>query len=76
MRMIKQRIFPLCLMLSFLLGCHRGYIALWKYGEANPAEVFPYPVSSLPTADQKALAQGIPISDELALAAILEDFLS
>ena len=41
--------------LTFLLGVHDGYIALWKEGSPEPAEVFPYKASLLPEADQKRL---------------------
>lgn len=73
---MNQRKLAIIIMLSFLLGCHRGYIALWKEGHPEPVEVFPYKVTSLPPADQQALTEGIEIHDEQQLHSILEDFLS
>jgi len=61
---------------TLFLGCHEGYIALWKTGAAEPEQRYPYRVSSLPPADQTALEQGIPITDPMELAQRLEDFLS
>jgi hypothetical protein len=58
------------------LGIRDGYIALWKYGDPTPLQVFPCRVEMLPLADQKALAQGIHISSEQELSQLLEDYLS
>jgi hypothetical protein len=64
----------LCAM--FLLGNHKGYLALWKEGSPEPYQVFPVAVSSLPAADQTALEAGIPARSETELSSLLEDFLS
>ena len=64
------------LFLAFLLGSYNGYVALWQSGCPEPAEIYPYPVSLLPPADQAALEQGIPAADSLELAQLLEDYLS
>lgn len=74
---MKQKKFVcLGLILGFLLGCHNGYIALWKDGHSSPMRVFPYRVALLPTPDQQALRRGIVVADETELAHLLEDYLS
>lgn len=62
--------------LTFLLGVHDGYIALWKEGSPKPAEVFPYKASLLPEADQKRLEKGIRIESKKDLLELMEDYLS
>ena len=62
--------------LTFLLGVHDGYIALWKEGSPEPAEVFPYKASLLPEADQKRLEKGIRIESKKDLLELMEDYLS
>lgn len=64
------------ILLTFLLGSHKGYIALWEVGIKYPLEVFPYRVTSLPPEDQKALTEGIPIENQHDLTVLLEDYLS
>ena len=64
------------LLIGLLLGCYRGYIALWEAGNTTPLAVYPYPLSILPPADQKLLAEGIPLRSEQELAQRLEDYLS
>jgi len=64
------------LVLLFLLGNHNGYIALWETGSADPMQVFPVAVSSLPPDDQEALDHRIPIENTQALNQLLEDYLS
>lgn len=66
----------LALLLSFLLGSYKGYIALWVDEDKDPVRVFPYKVSSLPQADRKLLEQGIHIGSESELGRLLEDYLS
>ena len=69
--------FPAVLLTAiFLLGTHKGYLALWKEDRADPFQIFPVKVSSLPEADQVALASGIPARSETELSSLLEDFLS
>ena len=62
--------------LTFLLGVHDGYIALWKEGSPEPAEVFPYKASLLPEADQTRLEKGIRIESKKDLLELMEDYLS
>lgn len=64
------------LFLSFLLGVHNGYIALWEGEDPEPKQVFPYAVTIFPEADQAALEKGIPLRDRAQLTKCLEDFLS
>ncbi len=62
--------------LGYLLGCYKGYVALWKDGKSEPAQIFPCIVDTLPEADQTALLEGIRARSELELNMILEDYLS
>jgi len=71
-----RKLFSCFLLLSLLLGCHKGYVALFQAGSSEPMQIFPYPVTSLPQADQLALSQGIPIQNQTELARLMEDFLS
>ena len=73
---IKKGYLYLSLFLTFILGSHNGYIALWQDGAAEPVKVFPYSVASLPSADQKALEEGIRIDNKTDLIKLLEDYLS
>ena len=65
-----------CLLLCWVLGCHKGYVALFAPGEPLPLEVYPYKAEMFPDADQKALQRGIPVKDEAELSRLLADFLS
>ncbi len=69
-------LFSNLLLLSLLLGCYEGHIALWQEGMQEPEAIYPYSVSSLPPADQDALKKGIPIGSAEELARRLEDYLS
>lgn len=66
----------LALILTVLLGIHRGFVALWLPGEEEPAVVFPYSARSLPPSDREALEKGISIETPEELDRIIEDFLS
>ncbi len=66
----------LALALSFILGSHNGYVALWENDDPEPVKVFPYSVSSLPQADQKRLEDGIHVESRRELIALVEDYLS
>lgn len=74
--MIKRMQLYLSLIFLFILGCKDGYIALWRDSDPEPVRVFPYSVSSLPEADQKALEKGIRIESEEDLLRLMEDYLS
>ena len=73
---MKYRKQIIALALSFLLGVHNGYIALWKDGCEEPLRVFPYQAKMLPLTDQLALKKGIVIKSDSKLAEFLEDYLS
>lgn len=73
---MKKRVCAILLLLSLYLGLHNGYIALWREGEPEPVQVFPYRAALYPKLDQAALEKGIPISDTETLKKLLEDFLS
>lgn len=73
---IRKGSMYLALFLAFLLGSHKGYIALWKNGSPEPVRIFPYRVTSLPPADQQALEQGISVDSRQELVQLLEDYLS
>ena len=60
----------------FLLGSHKGYLALWKEDRTEPFQIYPVKVESLPKADQDRLSEGITARSDLELAGLLEDFLS
>ena len=64
------------LIFGFLLGISDGYVALWKTGNPNPVEIFPYQAKFLPVADQQALEKGIFIDSTDELNRLLEDYLS
>ena len=66
----------LALILSFLLGCQDGFVAIWKIPDKTPAVIFPYSVSSLPPADRQRLQQGIRVDTREELMQLLEDYLS
>ena len=73
---MKQRFLSAFFAVMFLLGSHRGYLALWKEDCPEPFQIFPLDISDLPEADRKALEQGIPARSETELSSLLEDFLS
>ncbi len=73
---MKQRLFPALLALNLVLGSWKGYIAIFREGNAEPYQIFPTAVASLPKVDQQALADGILVRSEKAMEALLEDYLS
>lgn len=64
------------LLLGLYLGSYKGYLSLWDSEKAEPLQIYPCPVTSLPPADQQTLEKGIPLKNRLELAQRLEDFLS
>ena len=76
MRKSRSQIFCFLLASVFLLGSHKGYLALWKEDRPEPFQIFPVKVETLPEADQNALKEGIPARSEIELSSLLEDFLS
>jgi len=71
-----RRILGAVLLAMFLLGNHKGYLALWKEGRPEPFQIFPVKVETFPESDRDALERGIPARSELELSSLLEDFLS
>ena len=76
MNSIRQRLSSAALALYLVLGCWKGYVALFESGSEEPRQIFPYQVSSLPPADQTALEEGIRVQDQEELTRLMEDFLS
>ena len=73
---MRYPVLYLSLFLAFILGSHKGDLALWLSPGSEPDYVFPYSVSTLPPEDQRRLADGIRIDSKEALMALLEDYLS
>lgn len=73
---MRYRQLYLTLVLAFLIGNYKGFIALWRDGAGDPAMVFPYSVSSLPLPDQQLVRSGIYLESEAELNRLLEDYLS
>ena len=74
--MLWKRGFPVLAALYLLLGSWKGYVALFEKGQAEPRQIFPCLVSSLPESDQQLLEQKIPIRNARDLQQALEDYLS
>ena len=66
----------LWLALGWILGVHRGYIALWEEDAAQPHTVYPYKAALLPPQEERRLEAGIPIQDEAQLRSLLMDYFS
>ena len=73
--MIRKKLASL-LALYVVLGCWKGYVALFEAGKDEPRQIFPTQVSSLPLQDQQALESGIPVRNQRDLEQLLEDYLS
>ena len=74
--MKKLRCLYIALIFGFLLGIRDGYVTLWKDGNTDPLQVFPYRAAHLPVADQQALEKGIHLESKQELIQLLEDYLS
>ena len=74
--MIRQRLACRLLALYVILGCWKGYLALFEPGKEEPRQIFPTQVKMLPSADQEALSAGIPVRNQRDLEQLLEDYLS
>ena len=64
------------LLLYVILGCWKGYVAIFPEDSEEPNQIFPCKVESLPEADQQMLKNGILIRNERDLTQLLEDYLS
>lgn len=60
------------LLLYIVLGCWRGYVAVFNQGAQEPRQIFPRLVSSLSAEDQAALEQGIIVRNSDQLQTLLE----
>ena len=76
MKGCNQKPFCALLISMYLLGSHKGYLALWKEGQPEPFQIYPVKVSSLPERDRLALEEGIAARSDIELSSLLEDFLS
>ena len=76
MKRFRGYVIYMALAVMFLLGSHKGYLALWKEDRPEPFQIFPVKVDSLPEADRERLSEGIEARSDLELAGLLEDFLS
>ena len=74
--MKERKVFTSLILAGYLLGVRGGYLALWKDDCPEPVQVFPYQAQMLPEKDQKALRNGIHVTDEADLQRLLEDYLS
>ena len=68
--------FSTLLALVLVLGSWKGYVALFDKGKAEPRQIFPTLVDSLPPTDQQYLAEGILVRNDRDLQQLLEDYLS
>lgn len=73
---MRKQLLCTALLAMYLLGSHKGYLALWTQDREEPFQIFPVAVDTLPEADQQALAKGIPARSQIELSSLLEDFLS
>lgn len=73
---VKKRLMGVILALYVVIGCWKGYVALFDQGAAEPKQIFPCPVEALPEADQQALNNGIIVRNQRDLQQLLEDYLS
>lgn len=74
--MINNRHFICFLALTMILGCHKGYLALFRTNDPLPLKTYPYRLEVFPPEDQAGLRQGIPVSSEEELTRLLQDYLS
>lgn len=74
--MIHKKALSMVLALYVVLGCWKGYVALFDKGQTEPRQIFPTMVASLPPADQAALSEGIIVRNDRDLEQLLEDYLS
>ena len=74
--MIKHTGICTFLALYLILGCWKGYVALFEKGQTEPRQIFPTALEALPPADQQALTDGIIVRNDRDLQQLLEDYLS
>lgn len=64
------------LMAVYLLGIHKGYVAIWKDEDPEPMVVTEMPADLLPAEDAAKLAAGIRLPNDYPLSKVLEDYCS
>ena len=74
--MKKHALITTVLLFGFILGIHKGNVALWKDGMKEPIKVFPYQASQLPQADQQRLQQGVHVDSISQLRKLIQDYFS
>ena len=74
--MSRKQLFLPILTLYLVLGCWKGYLAVFREGQPEPWQIYPTRVISLPQADQEALEKGIIVRSDRKLQQLLEDYLS
>lgn len=73
---MKKKKLAAILLAGYILGIHRGYVALWEAPDPEPRIVTRMPADLLPPMDREALARGIPIPEDRTLAQVIEDYCS
>lgn len=68
--------FTAVMLSGYLLGIHRGHMALWDENDPQPIRIFSCNIYTLPREVQQALEKGIRIETEADLQRILENYLS
>ena len=76
MHRIDKRALTSLLALAVIVGNWKGYVAIFEKGAAEPRQIFPTQIASLPEADQQALDAGILVRNQRDLEQLLEDYLS
>ncbi len=74
MHQIMRQICTWTLCAGFLLGLHRGRVALWRDGESHPLQIYDIPARTLPPRERLRLEQGIPVESKEELWLLLENF--
>ena len=69
-----RKLLPMTLALGFLLGIHRGNVALWRDGEARPEQVYHIRADTLPPADRLQLSRGIRAESREKVWLLLENY--
>ena len=60
------------MLFSFLLGIHKGRLAIWRDDDPAPCKVLPVPTALLPSDVQDLLKQGIRVESDEELSKLLE----
>ena len=74
--MNRKRSYYYIMLLTLLVGIHRGRIAVWTGEDPEPRYILPYSADLLPEGDRRALEKGIRLHSREELSRFLEDFCS